>query len=88
MHRNDDLPEVTEMTWKSFVDSLTSGIPHSDKRFLGLKMALLGYLIAMVGLLLLFSGFSRLGCLVAYFGAAIGTIGIVAQVITMVLRLR
>ncbi len=76
------------MIWKSFVDSMTGGIPHSDKRFLGLKIALLGYLVAMAGLLLLFSGFGQPGQLIAYLGAAVGTVGIVTQVVIMLYKLR
>ena len=69
------------MFWKNFVGSLTAGIPHSDKRFLGLKIALIGYLVAMTGMLLLFGGFGKTGQLIAYLGAGVGVVGIITQML-------
>lgn len=76
------------MAWNNFVNSLTKGIPHSDKRFLGLKIALFGYLIAMAGLLLLFGGFGKTGQLTAYVGAAVGAIGILVQIVILLYKLK
>ena len=76
------------MSWNNFVNSLTGGVPHSDKKFLGLKIALVGYLIAMAGALLLFSGFNEPGQLVAYLGTAVSVVGIVAQAAIILFRLK
>lgn len=42
----------------------------------------------MAGALLLFGGFNKYGQLVAYFGAAVSMVGVVAQVAIILFRVR
>jgi hypothetical protein len=71
------------MSWKSFVGSLTAGVPHSDKRFRGLKIALIGFFVTLGGLLVFLGGFNHGGTLIIYCGIAVGFIGIATHVVTM-----
>jgi hypothetical protein len=74
------------MFWKSFVDSLTSDIPHSAQIFLGLKIAQFGFLGALAGVLFLFFGFQQLGQLIAYFGAGIFCVGMIMQFVILLFK--
>jgi hypothetical protein len=76
------------MVWKDFVASLTGDIPQSDKRFLGLKISLTGYLVAMTGILLLFGGFENIGQFIVYLGAGVGVVGIITQIFIMLIKLK
>ncbi len=71
------------MLWKSFIDSLTAGIPHSDRRFRGLKVAVIGFFLTLGGLLIFISGFKQLGTLIIYCGITVGFIGLATHIITM-----
>jgi hypothetical protein len=69
------------MSWKSFVNTLTHGIPHFDKRFLGMKISGVGFLIAITGVILLITGFENTGRLIAYLGAGVGIAGTITGVL-------
>lgn len=74
--------------WKKFVHSLAGGIPHSDKRFVGLKITTVGYLLAMIGMAMLFGSAEELGKAVAYVGGVIFIVGFVTQAIIMLFTLK
>lgn len=63
------------MSWKKFVEEISGGIPHSDRIFIGLKIAQFGFLGSVLGAFFLFSGFQQVGQLLTYIGAAVFVIG-------------
>lgn len=71
------------MYWKSFVDSLSGGIPHSDPRFRGLKTSLIGFLITLCGLGLFLGQIQTAGKLVILFGMLIVFSGAVLHIAAM-----
>ncbi|MGO9446257.1 MAG: hypothetical protein ACLPXB_15985 [Thiobacillaceae bacterium] len=72
--------------WKNFVDSLMHGIPQSDKRFWGMKVSGVGFLIALAGILLLIAGLKEAGRMIAYLGAGVSVAGTITGILIKLFR--
>jgi hypothetical protein len=69
--------------WDDLVKASAQGLEPSDRRWAGLKVSLLGWVIGLIGAAIALFGYSEAGWIAGIIGAAIFCVGIILIFVTI-----